>query len=208
MNGGGRWNFLFSENEKRLYAPLYSFGRSGVQAMTALKQAVLKPQDLVVALKVAVNGHRGFLLTALGQELGLVVSVIHGCISRCEQARLLSRASGEIRPNKAGLLEFAVHGARYAFPAVQGSATRGVPTSLAGPSLRDYFDQSKSQPPVWPDPLGEAFGPSIAPLHSSVPEASRRDEALYDVLTLVDAIRAGAAREREMAISILEERLL
>ena len=176
--------------------------------MTVLKQVALKPQDLVVALKVAVNGHRDFLLTTLGQELGLVVSVVHGCIGRCEQARLLSRASGGIRPNKTALLEFAVHGARYAFPAVQGSVTRGLPTSLAGPSLRDHFNQGKAQPLVWPDPLGEAFGPSIAPLHSSVPEASRRDEALYDVLTLVDAIRAGAARERVMAISILEERLL
>lgn len=171
------------------------------------KQLSLKPQDLVVALKIAVNGRREFLLTTLGAELGLVVSAIHGCIGRCEQARLLSRAAGGIRAVRPALLEFVIHGARYAYPAVQGTLTRGMATSLAGPSLREYFDQSKAMPPVWPDPLGESYGPSLTPLHHIVPEACRRDKGLLDVLTLLDAVRVGAARERELASKLLEERL-
>ena len=171
------------------------------------KQPSLKPQDLVVALKVAVNPRREFLLTTLGTELGMVVSAIHGSIGRCEQARLLSRAAGGTRPIRPALLEFVIHGARYAYPAVQGTLTRGMATSLAGPSLREYFDQKKAMPPVWPDPLGESYGPSITPLHHIVPEACRLDEGLLDVLTLLDAVRAGAARERELASKLLEERL-
>ena len=174
---------------------------------TSSKQPSLKPQDLVVALKIAVNPRREFLLTTLGTELGMVVSAIHGSISRCEQARLLSRAAGGTRPIRPALLEFVIHGARYAYPAVQGTLTRGMATSLAGPSLREYFDQNKAMPPVWPDPLGESYGPSITPLHHIVPEACRLDAGLLDVLTLLDAVRAGAAREREIASKLLEERL-
>jgi hypothetical protein len=63
-------------------------------------------------------------------------------------------------------------------------------------------------PTVWPDPLGDAYGPSLAPLHPTIPEACRLDEKLYDVLTLIDAVRVGAARERELAMTLLAERLL
>jgi hypothetical protein len=190
-----------------LYAVFFFLETRNVNMPFSAKQPLLKPQDLVVALKVAINGRREFLLTTLGVELGMVVSAIHGSIGRCEQARLLSRAAGGIRPIKSALLEFVIHGARYAYPAVQGSLTRGMATSLAGPSLREYFDQNKAMPPVWPDPLGESYGPSITPLHHIVPEACRLDEGLLDVLTLLDAVRAGAARERELASKLLEERL-
>lgn len=175
--------------------------------MRNLKQQALKPQDLVVALKVATNDKRDLTLTVLGQELSMVVSAVHGSIGRCEQARLLSRSAGRIAPVRPALLEFTIHGARYAFPAMQGSITRGMATSLAGPSLVGHFDQSKAMPLVWPDPFGDSYGPSLIPLHHTVPEASRRDHALFDVLSLLDAIRAGAAREREMAATLLAERL-
>lgn len=175
--------------------------------MRNLKQQTLKPQDLVVALKVATNDRRDLTLTALGEELSMVVSAVHGSISRCEQARLLSRAAGRITPMKQALLEFTIHGARYSFPAMQGTVTRGMATSLSGPSLREHFDQSKAMPLVWPDPVGDSYGPSLIPLHHTVPEASRLDPVLFDVLSLLDAIRAGAAREREMAAALLTERL-
>jgi hypothetical protein len=185
---------------------VFSFSESRSVAI-ALKQITLKPQDLVLALKVAVNEQRELNLTSLGHELKMVVSAVHGSIVRCEQARLLTRIGGGIRPMKPALAEFAVHGARYAFPAMQGTLTRGTATSLAGPSLRDHFDQARAMPFVWPDPLGDAYGPGLLPLHHTVPEACRLDATLFDVLTLVDAIRAGAARERELAITFLQERL-
>lgn len=174
--------------------------------MPSLKQQILKPQDLVVALKIATTDTRDLTITTLGQELSMVVSAVHGSISRCEQARLLTRAAGPIKALKPALLEFTIYGARYAFPAMQGSLTRGMPTSLAGPSLSQHFDQTKGMPLVWPDPQGDAYGTSLLPLHHTVPSASRQDPALYDVLSLLDAIRAGAAREREIATTLLRER--
>lgn len=175
--------------------------------MQVLKQLALKPQDLVVALKVAVNSERHFLLTTLGEELKMVVSAVHGAVNRCEQARLLTRVTGSIRAANPALLEFSIHGVRYAFPAIQGQLSRGMATSLAGPSLREHFDQTANTPLVWPDHLGGAYGPSLAPLHHTVPDACRLDHKLLDVLTLIDAVRAGAARERALAITLLRERL-
>ena len=175
--------------------------------MRSTKQITLKPQDLVVALKVAMSHERDLTLSVLGEELSMVVSAVHGSIIRCEHARLLTRVAGRIAPLKPALLEFTVHGARYAFPAMHGTLTRGMATSLAGPSLNQYFDQAKAMPLVWPDALGDSYGPSLLPLHHIVPAASKQDPSLFDVLSLLDAIRAGAAREREIAAGLLVERL-
>ncbi|SHN00304.1 hypothetical protein SAMN02787076_02850 [Rhizobacter sp. OV335] len=85
--------------------------------------------------------------------------------------------------------------------------SRGMPTAIAGPSLRQHFDLSNAVLPVWPDAQGDTYGPSLTPLHHTAPTASRLDEKLFDVLTLLDALRIGAARERELASTMLLERL-
>ncbi len=60
---------------------------------------------------------------------------------------------------------------------------------------------------VWPDPSGNKIGQSLKPLFKSVPDAARRDPALYDLLALVDAIRLGNPRESRIAQQLLKERL-
>ena len=45
------------------------------------------------------------------------------------------------------------------------------------------------------------------PLYPKLPLAAARDQALYELLALFDALRIGQAREREMARKLLEERL-
>ena len=171
------------------------------------KQLILKPQDLVLALKLAVNRENSYLLATLGSELQMVVSAVHASVVRCEQARLITRSNGVLRAYRPALTEFAIHGVRYVYPAVLGPLTRGVATISAGPSLKDSFDQTKAMPTVWPDPLGDTYGTSLAPLCQNVPQACRVDQRLYDVLTLIDAVRGGASRERELATTFIRERL-
>jgi hypothetical protein len=175
--------------------------------MMVEKQIGLKPQDLVVAVKLAVNRHRDFVLATLGEELGMAVSAVHGSIKRAEQARLLSRSGGSVRAIRGSVKEFLIHGAKYAFPAVLGATGRGIPTSVGAPVLQAFFDQSKVLPPVWPSADGLVWGPTVVPLHSSVPGAADRDREFYDLLALLDAIRIGAARERELAATAIDERL-
>jgi hypothetical protein len=84
--------------------------------------------------------------------------------------------------------------------------TRGVPTSYAAPPLKAQFAQG-DLPPVWPHPEGSARGEGLAPLYKSAPSAAMRDPHLYEWLALVDAIRAGRARERKLATREVERRL-
>lgn len=171
------------------------------------KQPALKPFDFVLAVKIAVNRSQNFLLAQLADEFQVSLSTIHGSLSRAEAARLLSRSAGTLRALKPGIQEFAIHGLKYAFPAVVGRAGRGLATAVGAPVLAKHFEATDGPVPVWADPDGKTFGYEVIPLHPSVPTAASRDPGLYDVLALVDALRVGAAREREIALNELMVRL-
>jgi hypothetical protein len=111
------------------------------------------------------------------------------------------------RPLKKSLAEFLIHGVKYAFPPDHGGLTRGVPTGYAAPPLKDMISQPNEPPPVWPDPDGDTRGYEFSPLYKSVPRAASKDKILYELLAIVDAIRDGRAREREIAIKELKTRL-
>jgi hypothetical protein len=100
-----------------------------------------------------------------------------------------------------------VHGVKYAFPPDRGPLTRGLPTAYAAPPLNTLIVLPDEPPPVWPDPEGKVRGYAFSPLYPSVPKAAALDPALYELLALVDAIRDGRARERELAIKELTARL-
>ena len=85
--------------------------------------------------------------------------------------------------------------------------TRGVPTRYAASPLKQHLEQGKEPPPVWPYAEGSIRGYSYAPLHKNVPKAALSDPDLYELLVLVDALRDGKARERELAGKELRERL-
>jgi hypothetical protein len=163
------------------------------------KQIALKPFDLVLAVKILANEGTEFLLTALASDFGVSVSTIHAALTRCETARLLSRSAGSIRALRPALREFSIYGVKYAFPAVLGRATRGIPTSIGSPFLSMHFEKSDALVPVWPHPEGSVWGFELVPLHPGVPEACLHDHRMYEVLALIDAVRVGAAREREIA---------
>ena len=171
------------------------------------KQLILKPFDFVLAVKVAVSNGPDFRMALLAEEFGVSLSTIHESLKRAEAARMLSRSTGPLRAIRVALQEFAVHGLKYAFPAAAGRAARGVATAIGAPVLAKHFAAGGSPVPVWPTPDGTTYGFEIVPLHPSVPQAALRDQALYDVLALVDAIRVGAAREREIAVKELQAQL-
>lgn len=154
----------------------------------------LKPQDLVVALKLAVAGHLTY--DRLAASLGLSKSETHAAVKRAKAAGLLMF---DRRPNRHALLEFVLHGARYAFPAVRGRMTRGMPTAYAAPPLSELIHSGRDPIPVWPDAEGEARGELFEPLYRFAPAAARADSKLYQSLSLIDAIRGGRARERNLA---------
>jgi hypothetical protein len=154
----------------------------------------LKPQDLVVALKLAIAGEMTY--DQLAASLSLSKSEAHGAVKRAKAAGLLLAGR---RPNRHALLEFVLHGARYAFPAVRGRMTRGMPTAYAAPPLSELIQPGSDPIPVWPDAEGEARGELFEPLYRFAPAAARVDAKLYQCLSLIDALRGGRARERNLA---------
>ncbi|HED63973.1 MAG TPA: hypothetical protein ENJ09_00300 [Planctomycetes bacterium] len=171
----------------------------------------LKKLDLFVCLKLAIWAEASWTYAALGDALGLSASEANASVKRSLAAGLLTPArSGEdAKPMAArqGLLEFIRHGIRYAFFESPGRTRRGMPTAHSAPPLHAILQPGAAPPLVWPDPEGEARGQVFQPLYKTVPAAAKKDPALYEVLALVDAIRGGRARERELGFELLAERI-
>jgi DNA-binding Lrp family transcriptional regulator len=165
---------------------------------------VLKPQDIVVALRLLDAGPEGRAYPKIAEAIGISASEAHAAVRRGIRSGLIDAESRQVRRDSLG--EFLVHGLRYTFPAEWSGVTRGIPTSYAAPPLKAHFSPSEL-PPVWPYPEGTARGEGLAPLYKSVPKAAMGDPHLYEWLVLVDAVRAGRARERKFAIREIERRL-
>jgi hypothetical protein len=73
--------------------------------------------------------------------------------------------------------------------------------------LKQFIAGGDDPPPVWPFAEGPVRGCSFAPLHKNVPQAALEDSRLYELLALVDALRGGRARERDLAGRELKKRL-
>ncbi|MBI2751183.1 MAG: hypothetical protein HYX43_18105 [Burkholderiales bacterium] len=124
--------------------------------------------------------------------------------SRPRRAKAASASSADnpARVHSRNLAEFAVHGAKYAFPADRLPVSVGVPTSHSAPAFAGVFAPG-SDDWVWPHPNGSVRGQGLEPLHPSVPFAATQDAKLYEMLALFDALRVGRARERGMALKRL-----
>jgi hypothetical protein len=168
---------------------------------------ILKPQDVLVMLKLVALGQRPWSYARLAVDLGMSPSQLHSAVRRALAAQLAVKKEDAIKPHIRNLEEFLVHGLRYVFVPQLGQPTRGMPTSYAAPPLDAHFAKSTELPPVWPDPEGTARGVAFAPLYKLAPQAARADPALYELLVLVDAIRGGRAREHNLAIKELGKRL-
>lgn len=166
----------------------------------------MKPQDIVVALKLLSEGERERPYAVLATELGMSASEVHGAIGRLREGRLLALEGRRVV--RQALRDFLLSGIAHVFPAREGEPARGVPTAWAAPALGGMFKSSDGSVPVWAHPKGDSRGPSVVPLYKSVPDAALRDPDLYDYLALVDTIRLGRARERKAAIEVLDKRIL
>ncbi len=163
----------------------------------------LKPQDIVVILKLLVSGQKSY--SRLAGDLFMSPSEVHAAVKRAAAAGLIDGSSKQVK--RAALAEFLIHGLKYSFPPVSGSITRGFPTSYAARPLVNMLSVADDLPPVWPSPEGPVRGYELKPLYSTVPKAIRKDDKLYELLALVDAIRSGRARERTLAARELNKRL-
>jgi hypothetical protein len=157
------------------------------------KQSVLRPSDIGVALGLVESPNVSF--QQLHDMLGISVSNAFDAVRRLREAGLVRQE--ERAAVRSALFEFLVHGVRYAFPASLGAPARGVPTSHAGPPLAAKIQSD--DPMVWPSAEGLVMGVTVIPLFPQATELPERCPGVYASLTLVDALRVGRVRERQLA---------
>jgi hypothetical protein len=167
-------------------------------------QPTMSPLDVVVLLKIVSIGNQPWNQKPLAEELRMSQSEISKSIARSKYAGLLDPNGKKVR--KLALIDFLQFGIAYVFPQHPGALVRGIPTAHSAPPLSQTIQSAEHY--VWPSGKGKLRGQSIIPLYPSVVDAVQNDEKLHELLALVDAIRVGRAREREIAIKELKQRIL
>lgn len=168
------------------------------------KHSGMRPQDVVVLLKIISLNHEPWMNIDLSRSLDISASEISESLNRSKIAGLLD--SDKRKVFKESLLEFLQSGIKYVYPQKPGALVRGMPTAHSAKPLSEII--SSDEPYVWPDPDGVLRGQAIEPLYPGVVEASKKDQKLYELLSLTDAIRVGRAREHLIAVKELEKRII
>lgn len=167
----------------------------------------MQGQDIALLLKLAVLNNPTVPSKELAAGLCVSPSEISKSLKRCVAADLLYVSSSEKRVNRTALMEFLAHGLRYVFPPERGSLARGIPTAAGTEPLKSHLLDDGEPPAVWPYAEGKVRGISLAPIYKGAPKAALIDARFYGVLALIDAIRSGRARERNLAIDLLKKEI-
>lgn len=172
-------------------------------------QPHLLPQDLVLLLYCTCLPTHAPLpsFSALAKQLQISPSQALYSVRRCKQAKLIFENNNDLSIIRESVRDLTLGGAAYVFPPRWGSVVAGIPTSSSVAPLNRFFPDSTDLVPVWPSPGAKLRGLAIAPLHPRVPLAVVNNAGLYERLALFDALRAGNARERDLARQLLAERI-
>jgi len=164
----------------------------------------IKPQDILILLKIISNNTPSWNQKPMAIALGLSQSEISESVARSKYAGLLDPKGKSVM--RLALLDLLQYGLRYVFPQKPGPIVRGLATAHSASPLKDHIQSTEAY--VWPYAKGNLRGQSILPLYPSVPEAALKDKKLHELLALVDALRVGRAREKNLAIKELKKRFL
>ncbi|MCF8274949.1 MAG: hypothetical protein K9I95_14075 [Flavobacteriaceae bacterium] len=168
------------------------------------KQPIMSPLDIVVLLKIVSYANAPWKQEQLAVALYISQSEVSKSLARSKFAGLIDGSGKKVF--KMALLEFLQYGIKYAFPQQPGAIVRGIPTAHSAPPLNNIIVSEEHY--VWPSGKGKVRGQAITPLYPSIIEAVLKDDKLHELLALVDALRVGRAREKEMAIKELKSRIL
>lgn len=164
----------------------------------------MKSQDIVILLKKITSEGQTLSDRGIAESLGISASCVSESLVRCRKAQLVDRHKKKV--NTLALREFLVHGIAYVFPAEAGRVGRGVATYTSASPIREHLSGGMESF-VWHYLKGNNRGQQIEPLYHTVPEAALHDKELYELLVVVDVLRMGKAREKEIAVEELDNRI-
>lgn len=164
----------------------------------------MKAQDILTLSMLLTHAKTRPSFAVMSGHAQLSVGEIHASLKRLSESGLIDRETRQPRP--LAVQEFLNHGLRYVFPAKYSGRAKGMPTATGADPLKQYFSPD-GENLVWPMEEGDQMGPGLAPLYPKIPQACAADAKLYEWIALCDALRAGRARERKMAMDEVSLRL-
>jgi hypothetical protein len=172
---------------------------------------MLKSQDILVVFKIISLKEEQFTHSKAASSILISQSEFSSSLRRLEKCGLFNTKKNSV--HSLTLLNFALYGIPVVFPVQRGTNIFGMPTAWSAFPLNTVVLQS-AETCVWPFANvgalrveGTTKGVSVLPIHKSMPEAAVNDQKLYQLLTLLDAMRLGKAREKEIAFTFLKKEL-
>jgi hypothetical protein len=166
---------------------------------------MVKAPDIYVLSGLLANDEE-WSYRSLADRLHVAHPVVQRALARAQEADLYSSERREV--HQAHFEEFATHALRFVALARLGALVPGVPAAWAAEPMASKIRSSGGDPPpVWPYARGGVRGQTIEPLHSSAPEAAAEWPELEQILAILDSIRAGDPRVRQVAEDLLSKML-
>src|SRR5882762_1938404 len=132
----------------------------------------MRPQDIVVLLKIVAKGEQPWQNKDLAAELFISSSEISESLNRSGMAGLIEHEKRK-SVYRQSLMEFIEHGLHYVFPALPGTMVNGLYTAHSHFFMQKNFESELHY--VWPDSRGEVRGLSIEPLYKYQVQAAKQD---------------------------------
>jgi predicted transcriptional regulator len=161
----------------------------------------MRPQDVAILLKIILLGKEEWQYQDLARTLHISGAEVNASLNRSKIAGLID--FNRKRVNKLALFEFLEHGLQYVFPIQPGAVSKGIPTAHSHPSIKNKIISETLF--VWPDIGGTEIGQSIEPLFNNQVQAAKEDPLLYEILSLIEILRVGKNREKNIALSHLKK---
>jgi len=160
-----------------------------------------------VLLKLIVSGEPEAPVRAIAKSIGAVSkSAVDVSIQRLKAHALLREEGSGRQINRLAARDLFEKAIQWIAPAVVGQFVLGLATAHAAPPLADKL-RSDEDVVVMPVAEGPCRGRAVTPLHPAAPAAAGRDHKLHEILAIVDALRIGGARDREVAVAELRSRI-
>lgn len=168
------------------------------------QSVMIKPQDVALLIKIiARKSAVDWRQVDVAIDLGLSQGEIAKSLARLNKAGLIH----DKRVNRTAALEFIIHAVKYVFPIELGALAAGVPTAISAPAHKDSVVQSGDDIFVWPSLKGKVRGQVIKPFYPRLSEAALKDEEFYGMMSAIEILRVGRARERKAAEQFLERKI-
>ncbi|MDA3616686.1 hypothetical protein [Polluticaenibacter yanchengensis] len=161
--------------------------------MIRRKHNGIRPQDIVVLLKLIVDSDTKYTQLQLAADLAISLSEVSESLERSKFSGLLSDDKQTV--NRQALLDIIIYSIQYIFPVKPLGFVKGMPTAHSYTGFESQF--LSEQKYVWPHAEGTAIGLEVQPLYPNQAEAAKKDEELYKILAAIDMIRLGRKREQK-----------